>query len=414
MSLWSNRVFVTLFSAQIISLLGSGVTTVGLTLYIYDIAGTGPASIVLGQALMLRILAFLLFSQPAGVLADRTNRKTVLVLADLGRFALVGLFPFVTTTWQVYVLVFVVNAFTAFFTPTFEACLPAVAGEKSYVKAISLSRVASDVEAIAAPALTGLLISFIGLRWVFWFDAATYLFSAALVASVIVPSVQDVERRALSLRTAFSEVAFGTRLLFRVSALRLALLLSLAEATAGAAAIVVTIAYVRDVLHLGGTAFTLLMASVGLGSAFTAILIGRFTKRKELGAHGAPLHQIRHRWAASALVLGGITMSTALLPGMFLPPIVLFACLWFLNGMGQALIAIPSGTLLAEHTQDDERGRAYAAHFALTHACWLITYPAAGFATSRFGPALAITAAGVICTAITLVAARMNVCDELR
>lgn len=190
------------------------------------------------------------------------------------------------------------------------------------------------------------------------------------------------------------------------------MLLSLAEATAGAVAIVVTIAYVRDVLHLGEIAFTLLMAGVGLGSAFTAMLIGRFAKRRELGAHGKQLHQIRHRWAASALVLGGITMSAALLPGMFFPPIALFAALWFLNGMGQALIAIPSGTLLAEHTQDDERGRAYAAHFALTHACWLITYPAAGFATARFGSALAITAAGVICGAITLIAARINIREE--
>ena len=148
------------------------------------------------------------------------------------------------------------------------------------------------------------------------------------------------------------------------------------------------------------------------GSAFTAMLIGRFAKRSELGAHGKQLHQIRQRWAAWALVLGGITMSAALLPGMLFPPITLFAALWFLNGMGQALAAIPSGTLLAEHTQDDERGRAHAAHFALTHACWLITYPVAGFATARFGPAPAITAAGVICGGITLIAARINKREE--
>ena len=67
MSLWRNRTFLALFCAQVISLLGSGVTTVGLTLYVYEIAGAASASIVLGQALMLRILAFLLFSQPAGV-----------------------------------------------------------------------------------------------------------------------------------------------------------------------------------------------------------------------------------------------------------------------------------------------------------------------------------------------------------
>ena len=69
--------------------------------------------------------------------------------------------------------------------------------------------------------------------------------------------------------------------------------------------------------------------------------------------------------------------------------------------MVRALVAIPSGTLLAEHTEESERGRAYAAHFALTHACWLITYPAAGYATTRFGAPLALTLAGVLCIAIT-------------
>ena len=68
-SLWRNRAFVSLFAAQVISLLGSGVTTIGLTLFVYQLAGGATATAVIGQALMLRILAFLLFSQPAGVLA---------------------------------------------------------------------------------------------------------------------------------------------------------------------------------------------------------------------------------------------------------------------------------------------------------------------------------------------------------
>ena len=53
------------------------------------------------HVLTLRILAFLLFSQPAGVMADRVSRKRVLVAADLTRLALMGLFPFVTAVWQV-------------------------------------------------------------------------------------------------------------------------------------------------------------------------------------------------------------------------------------------------------------------------------------------------------------------------
>src|SRR5215470_19223655 len=92
-SLWRNRDFRLLFGAQIVSLLGSGVTTVGLALFAYQLTGGTSATAVIGHALMLRILAFLLFSQPAGVIADRVSRKKILIAADLARFGLLALFP---------------------------------------------------------------------------------------------------------------------------------------------------------------------------------------------------------------------------------------------------------------------------------------------------------------------------------
>ena len=59
-SVWRNRDFRLLFSAQIISLLGSGVTTVALALFAYQLTGGASATAVIGNALMLRILAFLI------------------------------------------------------------------------------------------------------------------------------------------------------------------------------------------------------------------------------------------------------------------------------------------------------------------------------------------------------------------
>ncbi len=151
--LWRNGDFRLLFSAQIISLLGSGVMTVGLALFAYQLTGGASATAVIGNALMLRILAFLLFSQPAGVIADCISRKKILIAADLLRFGLLALFPFITTVWQIYALIFAINAVTAFFTPTFEASIPEVAGNEQYVRALSFSRVAVDIEAVAAPAV---------------------------------------------------------------------------------------------------------------------------------------------------------------------------------------------------------------------------------------------------------------------
>ena len=143
---------------------------------------------------------------------------------------------------------------TAFFTPTFESSIPEIVGGEQYVKALSLSRVATDVEAVAAPALAGLLVALLGLRWVFWFDAFTYSVSASLVALAAMPYIKR-SLPPISVRSFLTELTTGTRILLREPSLRQALTLSISEATAGAAAIVATISYVRDVLNKGETTF---------------------------------------------------------------------------------------------------------------------------------------------------------------
>jgi len=83
---------------------------------------------------------------------------------------------------------------------------------------------------------------------------------------------------------------------------------------------------------------------------------------------------------------------------------VVFGCLWILNGAGQALIEIPSAALVAEHTEAEDRGRAYAAHFALTHVCWLVTYPVTGRLAAAIGPALTFGCSGIACVVIAGIA----------
>lgn len=397
----ANRNFVLLFAAQVISLLGSGATTVALALLAYEMAGEGSATAVLGTALMLRIVAFLIFSQPAGMLADRIPRKRILIAADFSRAALLCVLPLVTETWHIYALVFAINATTAFFTPAYESSLPAIVGQKHLVRALALSRVAVDVEAVAAPAAAALIVGLLGPRWVFPFDAFTYVLSGVLVLGAAVPFA-PVERVT---RAFFADLTHGVRAILREPSLRRAIMLSFVEALAGACAIVGTVAYVRDTLDLGESLVGWTMGAVGIGSSMTALVVSRWTSRKEGAAEGPALHIVRHRWAARLLWLGACGLCVAVLPGALAPPIAAFIALWVINGAGQALIAIPSSVLLAEHTSEEERGRVYAAHFALTHAWWLIAYPAVGHAAAAWGPAYTFTGAGIAGIAVTLVAA---------
>jgi NRE family putative nickel resistance protein-like MFS transporter len=407
--LFANRDFARLFAAQATSLVGSGVTSVALAAFAYELTGR-DATTVVGTALALRILAFVTLSPVAGVLADRVDRKRMLVAADVLRVLLLGAFPFITAVWQIHALIFAINAVTAFFTPTFEASIPDLVGPQRYTRAVALSRVATDLESIGGPLVAGVLIALVGVRWTFWFDAATYVASALLVWRSRVP-------RAPRPTTPFpwgdfaSQVTHGTRLLLREPALRQALLLHVAEAAAGAAAIVATVVYVRDVLGRGETAFAVAMAAVGVGSSVAAVLVTRRAERAEHVDPGAvhgdralAVHLRHHRWASRTLIGGGLLLTVALLPGVLRPPYLVLLALWALNGAGQALVAVPSVGLLASHTAPDERGRAYAAHFALTHLFWLGTYPAVGFLGRAVGVPATFTLAGVV-TALATVAA---------
>ena len=394
-SLFGNKNFVRLFAAQATSLVGSGVTSVALAAFAYQLVGRNATAVV-GTALALRILAFVTISPIAGVLADRVDRKRILVAADVLRVLLMGVFPFITAVWQIYGLIFAINAVTAFFTPTFEASIPELVGQRLYTRAIALSRVATDLEGIAGPMIAGLLIALVGVRWTFWFDAATYVVSALLVWGARVPRAQRPS-------TPFpwgdftSQITHGTRLLLREPALRQALLLHMAEAAAGAAAIVATVVYVRDVLGRGETSFAMAMVAVGIGSSVAAALV---TRRAEQ-VRG---HLEYHHWARRTLLLGGALLAAALLPGVLRPSYALLLALWTLNGAGQALVAVPSVGLLAEHAEPSERGRAYAAHFALTHLFWLATYPAVGFLARAVGVPLTFTLAGGFAVLATVAA----------
>jgi NRE family putative nickel resistance protein-like MFS transporter len=385
--MWRNRNFVFLFASQVISLIGSGATTIGLALFAYQMAGPSSATIVVGNALTLRIVAFLLFSQPAGVLADRVNRKAILVASDVVRAVLLGLLPFVTTVWQIYALIFVINAVTAFFTPTYEASIPAVVGEAHIVKALSVSRIAVDVEALAAPAVAAAIVVVVGARWIFWFDSLTYVASAAFVTGATVPHVAT-SSAPLSVRRFAAEITYGIKAILRQPTLVQSIVMSFVEALAGAVAIVATVIYVRNVLGHGETAVAMAMAAVGLGSAAGALTLGRVTGRYEEGTREkAVLHGKRHNWSRRALLVGGSMLGAVLLPGVLVPPFAVLVVLWALNGAGQALISIPSSTLLAEHTFEDERGKVYAAQFALTRT---LAQPRAPASANVNSPILAV------------------------
>ena len=119
----AERTYRHLFLAQVVALLGTGLATVALGLLAYDLAGE-EAAMVLGTVFTIKMLAYVGLSPLAHAVVARLPRKAVMIGADLVRGGAALCLPFVSEVWQVYVLIFVLQAASATFTPTFQAVIP--------------------------------------------------------------------------------------------------------------------------------------------------------------------------------------------------------------------------------------------------------------------------------------------------
>ena len=183
----ANRTYRHLLSAQIIALVGTGLATVALGLLAYDLAG-GNAGAVLGTALAIKMVAYIGIAPVVGAFADRLPRRAFLVAMDMVRAAVALSLPFVDQIWQIYVLIFVLQSASAAFTPTFQATIPDVLpDEAEYTRALSLSRLAYDMESLLSPMLAAALLTIITFNWLFVGTIVGFFCSAALVLSVTIP-----------------------------------------------------------------------------------------------------------------------------------------------------------------------------------------------------------------------------------
>ena len=201
LSILSNRTYRHLFAAQVIALVGTGLLTVALGLLAYDLAGA-DAGVVLGTALAIKMIAYVGIAPVAQAFAERLPRRRLLVALDLVRAGVALLLPFVSEIWQIYLLIFVLQAASAGFTPTFQATIPDVLpDERDYTRALSLSRLAYDLESLISPMLAAALLTVISFQNLFAGTVVGFLASAALVVSVSLPSPKPALPRGIWDRT---------------------------------------------------------------------------------------------------------------------------------------------------------------------------------------------------------------------
>lgn len=391
--------YARLFAAQAVALIGTGLLTVALGLLAYDLAGD-QAGAVLGTVFAIKMIAYVGLAPVANALAGRWLRKRVLIGADMVRAAVALTLPFIDSVWQIYGLIFVLQAASATFTPAFQAVIPDIlTDERDYTRALSLSRLAYDLENLLSPALAGILLVFISYHGLFGGTVLGFLGSALLVLSANVPAAGS---KATS-RPFVDRLTRGIRIYVATPRLRGLFLLNFSAAAAGAFLLVNTVVLVRGGYGAGDSEVALALAAFGGGSMLAALLLPRLLDRLA----------DRNVMLSAGLLLTGLTLGHALYQMMQgLPAWNTFLLIWALSGVFYSAILTPSGRLLRNSAHAEDRPALFAAQFTLSHLGWLVTYPVAGWAGSALGLPVAMAILGIMALAGAVLAAVVWPADD--
>jgi Na+/melibiose symporter-like transporter len=389
-SLRRNRPYRCLLGAQVVALLGTGLLTVALSLLAYDVA-PGAAGAVVAAALSIKMVAYVVVAPVVSALVVGLPPRVVLVASDVVRLCVAAALPWVDQVWQVYVLVFVLQAASATFTPSYQALLPVVLPHRDdYRRALSLSRLAYDLEAVLSPVVAAGALLVVSYHGLFAGTALGFAGSAVLVLrsrqgrAAVAPLVREPLRRRLTA---------GMRLFASRPQLRAVLALDLAAAGATALVLVDTVVVTRDVLGRDEDSVAVALAVFGAGSMLVALLLprvlGAWTERRVMlgGALGV------------VLALGAAAVTTSSLASW---PAVLVT--WFVLGAAGSAVLTPTGQVITASVSEGERVAAFAAHFSLSHACYLLAYPVAGVVGEVAGVGVAAAVLAVVAAAAATVA----------
>ncbi len=405
-----NPSFSALWMGQIISLFGDRVNQIALATFVFEIT---DSALLTALTFFMGTVPNLFLSPIAGTFVDRWDQKQVLVVSDILRAAAVMLVPVAIflNIWLVYPLIFGLTTISIFFRPARQAILPRIVDEQDLLPANSAMWVAETIADVVNYPIAGLFVVFLSgsLALAFWFDAVTYLASAGLLATIVVPPLVRRASRpdagGVDKATADKETADGDEGAGAPSSVAADLkagwaflrheTVLLANTVQGAAGqfslgvlLVATVVLAREITTAPEPAYRATYAfmetAIGFGSLLGGFVLGAIAGR---AAKGKLIIGAYIAFGLGAVMLG-IVDSVA--PVLFI-----------LFGMGVANMAfvIPSQTLFQERTPPELMGRVVSLRFALVFGGMSLAMAAGGLLVELFTAGPVIMAAGVISVA---------------
>jgi DHA3 family macrolide efflux protein-like MFS transporter len=371
------RSFLVIWSGQLLSQVGTLMTSLALIFWAYDTTG---------RATELALMAFfalgprVLFGPFAGAMIDRWKRRTVLLVCDSIAALISGLVLALLVSgnlqiWHLYVLTFATGLFSAFQEPAFLASATMMVPKRQYGRTGGLTSLLTHASAIVAPAFAGILLPLIGLKGILLVDIGTFLFAAFTLASVRIPDPErwaaPWERLPMQL---LRDVAAGFRYLIDHRSLLFILLLFASTNFFGSA--YSTLYRAMLLARTGGSeaAVVAVQLLIGIGGTTGALFVAFF------GSPKRRMHAILIGYTLGALfrALFGVNLGLPFL-----------ATIGLITTVSMAYASGCSNALWQAKVPPAMQGRVLATRLALAGAISLITRLVAGPLADRvFEPAM--------------------------
>jgi MFS family permease len=382
-----HRNYRLFFLGQLVSLIGTWMQSVAQSWLVYRLTGS---AVLLGTVGFASQIPVFLLSPLGGVMADRRDRRRVLLATQAVSMLLALTLALLTLSgriqvWQVLVLAGLLGVANGFDIPARQAFVVELVGRQDLVNAIALNSSMFNGARIVGPALAGVVVAAVGEGWCFFANGVSYVAVLASLAALRLPARPAP---AVGRASPVAQILEGWRFVARTGPIRaLLLLLGLVSLTGMPYAVLMPV-MAEDVLHAGASGLGLLMGASGTGALAGALVLARRTSLAGLGT-----------WVASAALAFGVALIAFSLSRHFWLSVVLLLPV----GFAMLLQMSSSNTLIQSMVPDELRGRVMAAYSMMFMGMAPLGALLAGTLAETVGAPATIAIGGVVCIAGALV-----------
>lgn len=386
-----HRNFRLLWTGNVATQAGYWMFSVAQGWLVLELTNSNPA-LWLGAVAFAGGIPLLLFPLIGGVLADRFDRKKLLLIYQSFSTVYITVFAILVTfklveIWHVMVVAFLFGTTMALNIPLRQALVPALVGKADLMNATALNSVGFNAMRVVGPALAGIFIATIGTLGIFWLMVVFYVWAILWVVQIELPPREPVGQS-----NPFKNLTDGLRFMRHEPNL-ISLMLSIAVPTLLVLPYLYLVPiYAKTILGVGPTGLGMMEGSVGLGALVAALVVA-----------GMGILRNKGRIMIAVIVAYSLLVSLFALSPFFPLSLLILA----LSGIAWSALNALNSTLIQMSSPDEFRGRIFSV-YALTFSLQPIGNLVIGPLADAFGAPVVIAGSGLLAAILSLALAWLN------